>query len=213
MVHDAADGRCLLRLAQESDHFPRGHPAAAVLRPNADPAVNYGAIGAIIGHEIGHGFDDQGREFDGSGKVRNWWTPETNARFVEATKKLGAQYAAYCPLEGACVNGELTMGENIGDLGGLEMAYTAYKLSLKGQEAPVLDGFTGDQRFFLSFAQAWRGKTRDDALRAQMLTDPHSPRAARGTFPERNMDAWYAAFDVQPGDKLYLDPKDRVRIW
>jgi predicted metalloendopeptidase len=111
------------------------------------------------------------------------------------------------------VNGDLTMGENIGDLGGLEMAYTAYKLSLKGQEAPVIDGFTGDQRFFLSFAQAWRGKTRDDALRAQMLTDPHSPRVARGTFPERNMDAWYAAFDVQPGDKLYLDPKDRVRIW
>jgi putative endopeptidase len=105
------------------------------------------------------------------------------------------------------------MGENIGDLGGLEMAYTAYKLSLDGKEAPVLDGFTGDQRFFLSFAQAWRGKTRDDALRAQMLTDPHSPRAARGAFPERNMDAWYAAFDVQPGAKLYLDPKDRVRIW
>ena len=131
--------------------------------------------------------------------MRNWWTPETNAQFVEATKKLGAQYATHCPLEGACVNGELTMGENIGDLGGLEMAYTAYKLSLNGQEAPVLDGFTGDQRFFLSFAQAWRGKMRDDALRAQMLTDPHSPREARGTFPERNMDAWYAAFDVQAG--------------
>ena len=111
------------------------------------------------------------------------------------------------------MNGDLTMGENIGDLGGLEMAYTAYKLSLKGNEAPVLDGFTGDQRFFLSFAQAWRGKMRDDALRAQILTDPHSPREARGTFPERNMDAWYAAFDVKPGDKLYLDPKDRVKIW
>ncbi len=193
--------------------FPAGILQPPFFDPNADPAVNYGAIGAIIGHEIGHGFDDQGREFDGSGKVRNWWTPETNKNFVEATKKLGAQYGAYCPLEGACVNGDLTMGENIGDLGGLEMAYTAYKLSLDGQEAPVLDGFTGDQRFFLSFAQAWRGKTRDDALRAQMLTDPHSPREARGTFPERNMDTWYAAFDVQPGEKLYLDPKDRVRIW
>jgi putative endopeptidase len=193
--------------------FPAGILQPPFFDPNADAAVNYGAIGAIIGHEIGHGFDDQGREFDGSGKVRNWWSKETNARFVEATKKLGAQYATHCPLEGACVNGELTMGENIGDLGGLEMAYTAYKLSLNGKEAPVLDGFTGDQRFFLSFAQAWRGKTRDDALRAQILTDPHSPRTARGTFPERNMDAWYAAFDVQAGDKLYLDPKDRVRIW
>ena len=163
--------------------FPAGILQPPFFDPNADAAVNYGAIGAIIGHEIGHGFDDQGREFDGSGKVRNWWTPETNARFVEATKKLGAQYAAHCPLEGACVNGELTMGENIGDLGGLEMAYTAYKLSLKGQEAPVLDGFTGDQRFFLSFAQAWRGKTRDDALRAQMLTDPHSPRDGARHIP------------------------------
>jgi endothelin-converting enzyme/putative endopeptidase len=193
--------------------FPAGILQPPFFDPNADPAVNYGAIGAVIGHEIGHGFDDQGREFDGSGKVRNWWTPETNARFVATTKKLGALYGGYCPLAGACVNGELTMGENIGDLGGLEMAYTAYHLSLNGQQAPVLDGFTGDQRFFLSFAQAWRGKTRDDALRAQMLTDPHSPRTARGTFPERNMDAWYAAFGVKPGDKLYLDPKDRVSIW
>ena len=193
--------------------FPAGILQPPFFDPNADPAVNYGAIGAVIGHEIGHGFDDQGREFDGSGKVRNWWTPQTNARFVEATKKLGALYASFCPLEGACVNGDLTMGENIGDVGGLEMAHTAYRLSLAGKEAPVLDGFTGDQRFFLSFAQAWRGKTRDDALRAQMLTDPHSPRGARGAFPERNMDAWYAAFNVQAGDKQYLDPKDRVRIW
>lgn len=193
--------------------FPAGILQPPFFDPNADAAVNYGAIGAIIGHEIGHGFDDQGREFDGSGKVRNWWTKETNARFVEATKQLGAQYAAHCPLEGTCVNGDLTMGENIGDLGGLEMAYTAYQLSLGGKPAPVLDGFTGDQRFFLSFAQAWRGKMRDDALRAQILTDPHSPREARGSFPERNMDAWYAAFDVQPSAKLYLDPKDRVKIW
>ncbi|HKU17625.1 MAG TPA: M13 family metallopeptidase [Steroidobacteraceae bacterium] len=193
--------------------FPAGILQPPFFDPNADAAVNYGAIGAIIGHEIGHGFDDQGREFDGSGKVRNWWSKDTNARFVEATRRLGAQYAAYCPLEGACINGELTMGENIGDVGGLEMAYTAYQLSLDGKEAPAIDGFSGDQRFFLSFAQAWRGKTRDDALRAQMLTDPHSPRTARGTFPERNMDAWYTAFSVQPAEKLYLEPKDRVHIW
>ena len=193
--------------------FPAGILQPPMFDPNADPAVNYGAIGAVIGHEIGHGFDDQGREFDGSGKVRNWWTPETNAKFVAATKNLGALYHTYCPLEGACVNGELTMGENIGDVGGLEMAYTAYKLSLKGQPAPVLDGFTGDQRFFLAFAQVWRGKMRDDMLRQLMLTNPHSPAGARGSYPERNMDAWYAAFDVQPGDKMYLKPEERVRIW
>jgi putative endopeptidase len=193
--------------------FPAGILQPPLFDPNADPAVNYGAIGAIIGHEIGHGFDDQGREFDGSGKVRNWWSKDTNAKFLEATKKLGALYHTYCPLEGACVNGELTMGENIGDLGGLEMAYSAYQLSLKGKPAPVIDGFTGDQRFFLSFAQIWRSKMRDDALRQLMLTNPHSPMVARGTFPERNMDAWYAAFDVKPGDKMYLKPEDRVRIW
>ena len=194
-------------------NFPAGILQPPFFDPNADPAVNYGSIGAVIGHEIGHGFDDQGREFDGAGKVRNWWTPETNARFLEATKKLGAQYETFCPLEGACVNGQLTMGENIGDLGGLEMAYAAYKLSLGGKEAPVIDGFTGDQRFFLAFAQAWRGKIRDDAVRAQMLTDPHSPSAARGQLPLRNIDAWYAAFGVKEGDKLYLKPDERVKIW
>ncbi|MEJ0086104.1 MAG: M13 family metallopeptidase [Pseudomonadota bacterium] len=193
--------------------FPAGILQPPLFDPNADPAVNYGAIGAVIGHEIGHGFDDQGREFDGSGKVRNWWTPETNAKFLAATKKLAALYHTYCPLEGACINGELTMGENIGDLGGLQMAYSAYQLSLKGQPAPVIDGFTGDQRFFLAFAQLWRSKMRDDALRQMLLTDSHSPHPARGTFPERNMDAWYEAFGVKPGDKMYLKPEDRVRIW
>jgi endothelin-converting enzyme/putative endopeptidase len=193
--------------------FPAGILQAPFFDPNADPAVNYGSIGAVIGHEIGHGFDDQGREFDGDGKVRNWWTAETNAKFVAATKKLADLYQTYCPVEGQCINGALTMGENIGDLGGLEMAYTAYKLSLNGQEAPVIDGFTGDQRFFLSYAQTWRGKMRDDALRALMLTDPHSPPGARGSIPERNMDAWYAAFDVKEGDKAYLPPEQRVRIW
>ena len=194
-------------------NFPAGILQPPFFDPNADPAVNYGAIGAVIGHEIGHGFDDQGREFDGAGKVRNWWTPETNAKFVEATKKLEAQYEAFCPLEGACVNGQLTMGENIGDLGGLEMAYAAYKLSLGGKEAPVINGFTGDQRFFLAFAQAWRGKMRDDAVRAMLLTDPHSPPAARGQLPLRNIDAWYQAFGVKEGDKLYLKPEERVKIW
>jgi putative endopeptidase len=193
--------------------FPAGFLQPPAFDPNADPAINYGAIGAVIGHEIGHGFDDQGREFDASGKVRNWWTPETNAKFAAATKRLGAQYNAYCPLEGACVNGELTMGENIGDLGGLEMAFTAYQLSLKGQPAPVLDGFTGDQRFFMSFAQLARAKMRDDALRQLMLTNPHAPHQARGSLPARNMDAWYAAFNVQPTDKMYLKPEERVRIW
>jgi putative endopeptidase len=193
--------------------FPAGILQPPLFDPNADPAVNYGGIGAVIGHEIGHGFDDQGREFDSSGRVRNWWTPETNAKFLAATKNLGAQYQTYCPLEGACVNGELTMGENIGDLGGLEMALTAYQLSLKGQPAPVLDGFTGDQRFFMAHTQLWRSKMRDDALRNLLLTNPHSPPGARGTWPERNMDAWYAAFDVKQGDKLYLEPAQRVRIW
>ncbi len=175
--------------------------------------MNYGAIGAVIGHEIGHGFDDQGREFDESGKVRNWWTEATNARFTAATDKLGAQYNAFCPLPNTCVNGKLTMGENIGDLGGLEMAYAAYTLSLKGKPAPVIDGFTGDQRFFLAFGQVWRGKMRDDALRNLILTNPHSPGDARASIPIRNIDAWYAAFDVKPGDKAYLPPEQRVHIW
>ena len=193
--------------------FPAAILQPPFFDPNADPAVNYGAIGAVIGHEMGHGFDDQGREFDETGKIRNWWTPETNRKFVEATEKLAAQFDAYCPLEGVCVNGKFTMGENIGDLGGLEMALTAYRLSLQGQEAPILDGFTGDQRFFMAHAQVWRAIQRDDALRNQILTDPHSPAPARGSIPERNMDDWYAAFDVKEGAKMYLRPEDRVRIW
>jgi endothelin-converting enzyme/putative endopeptidase len=193
--------------------FPAAILQPPFFDPNADPAVNYGAIGAVIGHEMGHGFDDQGREFDETGKIRNWWTPETNAKFVEATKRFAAQYNAFCPLEGACVNGSLTMGENIGDLGGLEMAYTAYHKSLGGKEDKTIDGFTGDQRFFMAHAQVWRAIQRDDALRNQMLTDPHSPAAARGSIPERNIDAWYTAFGVKEGDKAYLKPEDRVHIW
>jgi endothelin-converting enzyme/putative endopeptidase len=193
--------------------FPAAILQPPFFDPYADPAVNYGAIGAVIGHEIGHGYDDQGREYDETGRIRNWWTPETNERFNEAIAKFAAQYNAFCPLEGACVNGNFTMGENIGDLGGLEMAYTAYKLSLGGAEAPVIDGFTGDQRFFMAHAQVWRAIQREDALRNQLLTDPHSPAAARGSIPERNMDAWYAAFDVKEGAAQYIPPEDRVRIW
>jgi putative endopeptidase len=193
--------------------FPAAILQPPFFDPYADPAVNYGAIGAVIGHEIGHGYDDQGREFDETGRIRNWWTPETNERFNAAIARFAEQYNAFCPLEGACVNGNFTMGENIGDLGGLEMAYTAYKLSLGGREAPVIDGFTGDQRFFMAHAQVWRSIQREDALRNQLLTDPHAPAAARGSIPERNMDAWYAAFGVQEGDAQYIAPENRVRIW
>jgi endothelin-converting enzyme/putative endopeptidase len=193
--------------------FPAAILQPPFFDPNADAAVNYGAIGAVIGHEMGHGFDDQGREFDETGTVRNWWTPETNKKFLDQTQRLAAQYDAFCPIAGVCINGRLTMGENIGDLGGLEMAYTAYTLSRQGKEAPVLDGFTGDQRFFMAHAQVWRGIQREDDMRSQVLTNPHALAAARGSIPERNIDAWYAAFDVKPGDKLFIKPEDRVRIW
>jgi endothelin-converting enzyme/putative endopeptidase len=193
--------------------FPAAILQPPFFDPHADPAVNYGAIGAVIGHEIGHGYDDQGRSYDERGRIRNWWTPETNERFTASIARFADQYNAFCPIEGACVNGNFTMGENIGDLGGLEMAYTAYKLSLGGREAPVIDGFTADQRFFMAHAQVWRAIQREDALRNQMLTDPHSPAAARGSIPERNMDAWYAAFGVTEGDAQYVAPENRVRIW
>ena len=191
---------------------------AAILQPpffdlNADPAVNYGAIGAVIGHEMGHGFDDQGSKSDWEGIQRNWWTDEDRARFETRVKALGAQYDAFCPLDKVCVNGALTMGENIGDLGGLSMAYTAYKLSLKGKEAPVIDGLTGDQRFFMAWAQVWKAKYRDETLVNQIKSDPHSPGMYRANGPLRNFDAWYAAFNVKPGDKMYLPPDQRVRIW
>jgi len=193
--------------------FPAGILQPPFFDPNADPAVNYGDIGATIGHEMGHGFDDQGREYDDAGLLRNWWTPETDAKFKAATEKLGAQFDSYCPLPDACAKGQLTMGENIGDLGGLEMAYTAYKLSLNGRQAPVIDGYTGDQRFFLSYAQSWMELVRDDALRQLVLTNPHAPAIYRVNGIVRNMDAWYAAFNIQPGDKLYLPPDERVHIW
>jgi len=191
---------------------------AAILQPpffdvNADPAVNYGAIGGVIGHEMGHGFDDQGSKSDWQGIQRNWWTDEDRARFEARTKALVAQYNQFCPLEGHCVNGQLGLGENIGDLGGLSMAYTAYQMSLNGQPAPVLDGLTGDQRFFLAWAQIWKSKYRDEAMINQVKVGPHSPPQFRINGPLRNLDEWYKAFNVQPDDALYLKPEERVRIW
>ncbi|MBL8261940.1 MAG: M13 family metallopeptidase [Xanthomonadaceae bacterium] len=193
--------------------FPAGILQPPFFDLNADPAVNYGAIGGVIGHEMGHGFDDQGSKSDYAGVQRNWWTDEDRARFDVRTKRLGEQYNSYCPVEGVCVNGQLTMGENIGDLGGLSMAYTAYRLSLGGKEAPVIDGLTGDQRFFMAWAQVWRSKSREQALVNQLKTDPHSPPQYRINGTLRNLEEWYRAFDVKPGDKLYLPPEQRVRIW
>ncbi|MBX3561034.1 MAG: M13 family metallopeptidase [Sphingomonas sp.] len=194
--------------------FPAGILQPPFFDPNADPAVNYGAIGAVIGHEIGHGFDDQGRRFDAQGRIRDWWTATAGERFGERTARLGAQYDAYEPLPGLNVNGALTMGENIGDLGGVEMAYAAYRRHVAQHgEPPVIGGLTGDQRFFLSWAQVWRSQYREGTLRERVLTDPHSPAEFRVNGVVRNVDAWYRAFNVQPGDRLYLPPEQRVRIW
>jgi endothelin-converting enzyme/putative endopeptidase len=193
--------------------FPAAILQPPYFNPRADPAVNYGAIGAVIGHEIGHGFDDQGSRFDPQGRLRNWWSPASNERFRALTTRLGAQYSSYVSA-GQHVNGQLTMGENIGDLGGIEMAYAAYqRYQSRHGRAPVIGGLTGDQRFFLAYAQAWRRNDREDALRQQVLTDPHSPAEWRVNGVVRNVDAWYRAFNVQPGDRLYLAPADRVHIW
>ena len=197
--------------------FPAGILQAPFFDPHADPAMNYGAIGAVIGHEIGHGFDDQGRRFDARGRIRDWWTPETNAAFEEASSRLGEQYSQFCPIDDLCINGKLSMGENIGDLGGMQMAYAAYRNFVEKTypegEAPVIDGFTGDQRFFLAWAQVWRSLYRDDALRAQLVNGPHSPGMYRVNGVVRNLDAWYEAFDVTEDHALYLPPEERVRIW
>ena len=191
--------------------FPAGILQAPFFDPKADAAVNYGAIGAIIGHEISHGFDDQGRKIDATGAVRDWWTKSDADRFDSQAKKFGGQYNTY-EMAGMHINGDLTMGENIADLAGVLIALDAYHDSLKGKKAPVIDGLSGDQRFFLAFAQAWREKERDDAVKSQMASDPHSPAKFRVIGPLRNVDAWYDAFDVT-GGKFFLKPADRVRIW
>jgi putative endopeptidase len=193
--------------------FPAAILQPPFFDPDADPAINYGGIGGVIGHEISHGFDDQGRKSDGDGVLRDWWTAEDAAKFDTQAKRLGAQYTAFEPLPGAHVNGQLTMGENIGDMGGLSLALDAFHASLKGKPAPVIDGFTGDQRVFLGWAQVWREKIRDEALRQRLVVDPHSPARFRVDGTIRNVDGWYAAFDVKPGDKLYVAPDERVKIW
>uniref|UniRef100_A0A0N5A050 Peptidase M13 n=1 Tax=Parastrongyloides trichosuri TaxID=131310 RepID=A0A0N5A050_PARTI len=193
--------------------FPAAILQPPFFDPDADPAVNYGGIGGVIGHEIGHGFDDQGSKSDGDGVLRNWWTEEDKANFKALTTRLGAQYDEFEPLPGFHVNGGLTMGENIGDAAGTAVGLEAYHLSLNGQPAPVIDGVTGDQRFFYGWAQVWQSKYREDALKNQIATDPHSPAEFRVIGPVRNIDAWYEAFGVKPGDKYYLTPEDRVRIW
>jgi putative endopeptidase len=191
---------------------------AAILQPpffdaKADDAVNYGAIGAVIGHEIGHGFDDQGSQYDGDGNLRDWWTKEDHAKFAARTKMLVEQYNQYSPVKGYNVNGALTLGENIGDNSGLAIAYKAYHLSLKGKKAPVINGLTGDQRFYMGFVQVWRSKMRDQQQVVLLKVDPHSPGQFRANGTLKNQPGFYKAFDVKPGDKMYLAPKDRVIIW
>lgn len=193
--------------------FPAGILQPPFFDPDGDPAINYGGIGGVIGHEITHGFDDQGRKSDGDGRLTDWWTAEDAARFQAQAAKLGKQYAALEMLPGAFVNGELTMGENIADLGGLLLALDAYRVSLAGKPAPVLDGLSGEQRVFLGWAQVWRQKLREDWLRQLLVSDPHAPPAARVNVPVKNIDAFYEAFGVKPGEKMFVKPADRVRIW
>jgi predicted metalloendopeptidase len=191
---------------------------ASILQPpffdmQADDAVNYGAIGAVIGHEISHGFDDEGSQSDGDGNLRDWWTKEDREKFKTRADMLVKQYGAYEPLKGYPVNGELTLGENIGDNSGLAIAYKAYKISLGGKPAPVIDGLTGDQRFFMGWAQVWRVKMREAQQIVQIKSDPHSPGQARANGTLSNQPAFYDAFGVKPGDKMYLPPAERVKIW
>jgi putative endopeptidase len=191
-------------------------PAAILQPPYFDPkrpvVMDYGAIGAIIGHEVSHSFDNQGALFDARGRLHNWWTPEDFKHFEASTAQLAAQYDRYRPFPDLAVNGRQTLGENIADLAGLAAAYDAYHRALGGKPVPVVQGFTGDQQFFISFAQSWRGKSREPALRNQILTDGHAPREYRASTV-RNLDPWYRAFEVKPGEALYLAPGERVRVW
>ena len=193
--------------------FPAAILQPPFFNPEADDATNYGAIGGVIGHEFSHGFDDQGSRSDGDGNLRDWWTAEDKTGFQKRTTMLVEQYNGFSPLEAMNVNGKLTLGENIGDLSGLTVAYKAYKLSLEGQQAPAIDGFSGDQRFFLGWAQIWRGLYRDDAMRQMLLTDSHSPPQYRVNGVVRNMPEFYEAFGVKQGDAAWLPPEQRVKIW
>ncbi|SUI92593.1 M13 family metallopeptidase [Shewanella morhuae] len=197
---------------QNALNFPAGILQPPFFDAKADAAYNYGAIGAVIGHEISHSFDNNGAAFDSTGAMRNWWTPADFAQFAKQGDALAQQFDAYAPFPDLHVNGKLTLGENIADVAGLAAAYDAYHASLKGADAPVIEGFSGDQRFFIGFAQTWATKMRDEALRARVATDGHAPGMYRA-LTVRNLDAWYRAFDVKPGDKLYLAPEDRVKIW
>jgi predicted metalloendopeptidase len=193
--------------------FPAAILQPPFFDPMADDALNYGAIGAIIGHEISHGFDDSGSQYDGTGNLRLWWTAEDRRRFEAKTRVLVDQYSAFSPLPGYTVNGQLTLGENIADSSGLAIAYRAYQLSLGGKPAPVIDGLSGDERFFFGFAQAFRGKARDAAMLAQLKSDPHSPDEYRVNGVVRNHPAFYTTFGLRPGDRMYLAPERRVSIW
>ena len=193
--------------------FPAAILQPPYFDPAADPAVNYGGIGGVIGHEMGHAFDDQGAKTDAKGAQRDWWGKADSARFRALASRLAEQYSRYEPIPGSHLNGAMTLSENIGDLGGLNIALEAYHIALRGQPAPILDGTTGDQRFFLSWAQTYRENIRDEALRADLASDPHSPSVFRVNGVVRNIDAWYDAFGVKPGDRLYLAPSDRIHIW
>ena len=194
-------------------NFPAGILQPPFFDPRRDIALNYGGAGMVIGHEMTHGFDDQGRKSDGHGVLTDWWLPAYAAKFQAEAARYGAQFDSYSVAPGVNVNGAMTMGENIADLGGLLLALDAYHASLHGKPAPVIDGLTGDQRVFLGWAQVWRGKLREDRLRQQLVSDAHSPNEARVDVPVRNIDAFYRAFGVKPGDAMYVAPKDRVRIW
>ena len=193
--------------------FPAAILQAPFFDANADDAVNYGAIGGVIGHEISHGFDDQGAQYDGDGNLRDWWTKADHKNFAAKTQQLVKQYNSFSPVKDNYVNGELTLGENIADNSGVAIAYKAYKLSLNGKKAPVIDGFTGEQRFYAGFAQVWRMKMREAQQLVLLKTDPHSPGQFRANGTMRNQPGFYQAFDVKPGDKMYLPPKDRVIMW
>ncbi|WP_426268112.1 M13-type metalloendopeptidase [Sphingomonas sp. LHG3443-2] len=197
---------------QNALNFPAAILVAPFFDPKADPAYNYGAIGSVIGHEISHSFDNNGALFDSTGRLRNWWTPQDFARFSQAGDALAKQYDAYEPLPGLHVNGKLTLGENIADVAGLAAAYQAYHDSLGGRSAPTIDGFSADQRFFIAYGQAWATKMREETLRGRIATDGHAPGQYRAQTV-RNLDPWYGAFGVKAGQKLYLKPESRVKVW